>query len=150
MELAELLREVADDLVNDVLAQVQQARLAHYEAEGVPAARARLSALLDETLRCLEEGRADPIIEWATRVGRERFSAGYDLFEVQTSINVLEEALWRRVLSSLGPEELAHALGLVNAILGMAKDKIARTYVALSAQRAAPRADTTGLLPRAG
>ena len=138
MDLTELLRENADELVGGAVAELHQARLSHYEQEGVQAIRERLSALLDLTLSCLEERRADPIVDWAARVGRERFAAGYDLLEVQTAINVIEEALWKRILASVGPEDLAHALGLVNALLGMAKDTLARTYVSLATKREAP------------
>lgn len=130
-ELVELLRERAPDLVKCAVAELHRARLQHYEEDGLQATRDRLALLLDRTLTCLETGRAEPIMDWAIRVGLERFSAGFDLFEVQTSINVMEEAIWRRVLSSMGPGDLAHALGLVNALLSMAKDKVAREYVAL-------------------
>ncbi len=138
MNLTELVRENADDLVRGAVAELHQARLRHYEEEGIDAAHERLTTLLDQTLRCLEAHRADPIIDWATRIGHDRFAAGYDLFEVQTAINVLEEALWKRILSSVGPEDLAHALGLINAILSMAKDTLARTYVSLTTNREAP------------
>jgi hypothetical protein len=138
MNLTELVRENADDLVSGAVAELHQARLRHYEEEGIDAAHERLTTLLDQTLRCLEAHRADPIIDWATRIGHDRFAAGYDLFEVQTAINVLEEALWKRILSSVGPEDLAHALGLINAILSMAKDTLARTYVSLATNRVAP------------
>jgi hypothetical protein len=138
MELVELIRERADDLVNGAEAELHQARLEHYEAEGLQSARERLSTLLAQTLSCLEVRRAEPIIDWATRVGHERCAAGYDLHEVQTAINVLEEALWKRILSSVGPEDLGHALGLVNAILSMAKDTLAREYVSLTTNRHAP------------
>ena len=138
MNLTELVRENADDLVSGAVAELHEARLRHYEEEGIHAARERLATLLDKTLGCLDERRADPIIDWATLVGHERFTAGYDLFEVQTAINVLEEALWKRILSSVGPEDLAHALGLINAILSMAKDTLARTYVSLATNREAP------------
>jgi len=131
LEIVELLREVADDLVSAAVSELHQARLEHYEVEGLQAARERMADLFDRTLVCLEMGRAEPIIEWATRVSRDRFAAGYDLFEVQTSINVMEEAIWRRVLSAVGPGELAYAIGLASAILGMAKDKLAREYVSL-------------------
>jgi hypothetical protein len=106
--------------------------LEHYEAEGSEAVRKRFADLLDRVLTCLETGRAEPIIDWAARVGRERFTGGYDLFEVQTAMNVLEEVLWRSVMSSLGPRDLGNALGMANSILGMAKDKLAREYVSLS------------------
>ena len=135
MNLVNLLRERADDLVDGAVAELSQARLAHYEAEGIDTTRLRLSKLLAQTLSCLEDHRAEPIVDWANRVGRERFESGYDLFEVQTAINVLEEALWKRILSSVGPENIARSLGLVNAIFGMAKDNLARTYVSLATSK---------------
>lgn len=140
MSLAELLRESTVDLVGGAAAEVHQARLDHYEEEGLNALRKRLTVILELTLDCLETGRADAIIDWATRVAQERFAAGYDLVELQTAINILEEAFWRRLLSSRQPEELAHDLGLVNSILGMAKDELARTYVSLAMERGGSRA----------
>jgi hypothetical protein len=145
MNLVELIREQADVLVSGALAELRQARLTHYEEEGIHAARERLTTLLEQTLICLDTRRADPIIDWAQRVGRDRFAAGYDLFEVQTAINVLEEALWKRILSSVGPEDLAHALGLINAILSMAKDTLARTYVSLATNTETPPVAIKGL-----
>jgi malate dehydrogenase (oxaloacetate-decarboxylating) len=135
LELIDLLREKADNLVNGAVAKLPQARLQNYEAVGLQATRERLADLFDRTLTCLEMGRAEPIIEWATRVARERFFSGYDLFEVQTSINVMEEVIWRRVLSSVVPDSLAHPLGLTSTLLGMAKDKLAREYVTLAGHR---------------
>jgi hypothetical protein len=131
-ELASFLGERADHLVSEAEATLRQARLEHYEKDGLAAMRRRLTALLDVTLKCLSRGEADPIITHTTRIARERFSAGYDLLEVQTSINILEEVLWRRILSSISPEELVHALGLVSGLLSLGKDALARTYVALA------------------
>jgi hypothetical protein len=86
------------------------------------------------------------MIEHAEHIARERHAAGYDLFEVQTAINVIEEALWKRILSSVEPNELAHALGMVNAIFGMAKDVLARTYVSLATNLEAPRQELDEIL----
>jgi hypothetical protein len=136
IELVDLLRERTDDLINGAVSDLHQARLKHYESDGLDTARQRMLTLLERTLSCLETRRAEPIIEWAVKVARERFAAGYDLFEVQTSINVFEESLWRHVLSSSGPEDVAHALGLASAVLGMAKDRLAREYLALATNTA--------------
>lgn len=132
IELIDILRDRSEDLVEEALSELHQARLRHYEADGLDTSRQRLRNLLERTLMCLETRKADPIVEWACRVGRERFAAGYDLFEVQTSINVFEEALWRQVLAAAGPEDLAHALGLASAVLGMARDRLAREYLTLA------------------
>jgi DNA-binding phage protein len=86
------------------------------------------------------------MIEHAEQIARERHAAGYDLFEVQTAINVIEEALWKRILSSVEPDELAHALGMVNAIFGMSKDVLARTYVSLATNQETPRKELDEIL----
>ena len=132
-ELARLLRERAPDLVAEAVATLSEARLEHYEAAGPPTVRQRLTALLETTLSCLAAGEAEAIIAHATRVAHERFAAGYDLLEVQTSMNVMEEVLWRRILSLVAPAEVARALGLVSTLLSVGKDALARTYVSLAA-----------------
>ena len=62
MNLTELVRENANDLVSGAVAELHQARLRRYEEEGIDAARERLAALLAQTLRCLDARRADPIM----------------------------------------------------------------------------------------
>ena len=132
-EWASLLRERADALVSEALTMMTEARLEHYDAAGLPTVRQRLATLLDVALSCLEAGEADQIIAYMSRVGRERFSAGYDLLEVQTSANVMEEALWRRIPSLVAPAEVPRALGLVSSLFSAGKDALARTYVSLAA-----------------
>jgi hypothetical protein len=136
-EWAALLRERVDVLVSEALAAMTEARLEHYDAAGLPTVRERLATLLDVALKCLEAGEADAIIAHMTRVGRERFSAGYDLHEVQASANVMEEALWRRIPTLVAAEEVPRALGLVSSLFSAGKDALARTYVSLAAEAAA-------------
>jgi hypothetical protein len=135
-ELAAFLRERADHLVSEARSSLRQAHLEHYEKDGLPAMGRRLTALVDVTVSCLACGDAGPIVDHTTRIARKRFAAGYDLLEVQTSINVIEEALWSRILSSLPLQQQAHALGLVSGLLGLGKDSLARTYVALAREQA--------------
>jgi hypothetical protein len=119
---------------------ISEARLEHYDAAGLPTVRQRLTKMLNVALSCLEAGEADEIIAYMTRIGRERFSAGYDLLEVQTSANVVEEALWRRIPSLVAPAEVPRALGLVSSLFSAGKDALARTYVSLAARAKAPSA----------
>jgi hypothetical protein len=144
-EWATLLRERADALVSEALTMMTEARLEHYAAAGLPTVRQRLATLLDVALSCLEAGEADQIIAYMSRVGRERFSAGYDLLEVQTSANVMEEALWRRIPSLVPLEDVPRALGLVSSLFSAGKDALARTYVSLASGAKAPAtADSAG------
>jgi hypothetical protein len=119
--------------VAEALTMITEARLEHYDAAGLPTVRQRLTRMLDVALSCLEAGEANEIIVYMTRIGRERFSAGYDLLEVQTSANVMEEALWRRIPSLVAPAEVPRALGLVSSLFSAGKDALARTYVSLAA-----------------
>jgi hypothetical protein len=135
LEMTDFLREKSDDLLTGAVSDLHRAHLEHYEADGVPVARDRLSALFDRTLVCLETGRAEPLIDWAERISRERHSSGYDLFEVQTAVNVMEEAIWRMILSSVKSDELAHSLGLANTLFSMTKDKLAQEYIKLQSQQ---------------
>ncbi len=132
-EWASLLRERTDPLVAEALELMTEARMEHYEAAGRDAVRRRLAALLEVALTCLEAGEADRIIAYMTQVGQERFSAGYDLLEVQTSANVMEETLWRRIPSLVSPADVPRALGLVSSLFSAGKDALARTYVSLAA-----------------
>ena len=82
---------------------------------------------------------------YAETVARERYEGGFDVFEVQTAFNVLEEATWRHVVASVDPAGLGEAIGVVATVLGAGKDTLARTYVALATKRHVPSLDLTAL-----
>jgi hypothetical protein len=94
--------------------------------------------LFDRLLEAAASRDVTAIAEYAHAVAEERFSAGYDLAEVQAAFNVLEEATWAQALAALPAEELAETLGSVSTILGCGKDALARRYVSLAAQGHAP------------
>ena len=72
---------------------------------------------------------------YAVNVAEERFKAGFDISEVQAAFNAIEEAMWRQIVESAAPEDLAEATGLMNTVLGFGKDVLARTYVSLASRR---------------
>lgn len=133
--LVELLRTKAEPALEEALLELQHAHLEHYLADGLPRARERLSRLLTLTIEALESGSADAMVHYAAEIARERFARGYRLDEVQTSFNILQESLWKQLLALLSRDELTHALGLVVAVIDLAKDTLARTYVQLAAKR---------------
>ncbi len=95
-------------------------------------------ALYVLTTRAVQERNIGPMIAHANTVAQERFKQGFDLSEVQTAFNVLEEVLWRSIIKELAPTEQAHALGLVGTVLGAGKDALAREYVSLASKTRAP------------
>ena len=82
---------------------------------------------------------------YAVNVAEERFKAGFDISEVQAAFNALEEAMWRQIVESAAPEELAEATGLLNTVLGFGKDVLARTYVSLASRRHVRSLDLTAM-----
>ena len=117
----------------------------HYEAAGAAEVRRRLERLFDHLLEGLRERDLGPMITYAEALAQERFEAGYDLVEVQTAFNALEEASWQRALTDLDPADFANALGLVSTLLGAGKDALARRYVSLAADTHAPSLDMRAL-----
>ena len=63
-----------------------------------------------------------------------RFSAGFDLSEVQTAFNLLEEATWSHAMDGLPTEDFGPAIALIGTVFGAGKDALARAYVANAAR----------------
>ena len=138
MNLHQLLSTQANDIISDAQASITRAQLAHYKQSGNEHTHQRLKALYTLTTRAVKEKNLGPMIAHAETIARERFEAGFDLSEVQTAFNVLEEAIWMRILKEVPSSELAEALGLISTVLGAGKDTLARTYVTLSSKSKAP------------
>ncbi len=138
MNLNQLLKERADDILVAAYAAMARAHLPNYETTGIASTQQRVKALYELTQRCVAEKNFTPMRIHAQTIATERFESGFDLWEVQTAFNVLEEAIWRRILQELPPTEFAEALSLVSTVLGAGKDTLARTYVTLASKTHAP------------
>jgi hypothetical protein len=132
MTLHELLQTHSAAIVAEAEEAVKRARLQNYEKSGLESLHQRLKALFVLTARAAKERNLGPMIAHAETIALERFEAGFDLSEVQTAFNVLEEAIWVRILRELPPTEYAEALGVVSTVLGAGKDTLARRYVSLA------------------
>jgi len=134
MELSELLHASAAKILAAADLAMERSHLRNYELAGKEQTHQRLKALLVLTTRAVKERNLGPMIAYAESIARERYAAGFDLSEVQTAFNVLEEALWSHIVQTLPPAEFAEALGLVGTVLGAGKDSLARTYVTLASK----------------
>jgi hypothetical protein len=117
----------------------------HYETAGAGEVKQRLAALYDHLVESIQRRDLGPIVSYAEGVAAERFTAGYDLSEVQVAFNALEEATWSRVLNILDASDFADAIGLISTVLGAGKDALAREYVSLAAERQIPSLDLRAL-----
>ncbi|MBI5836706.1 MAG: hypothetical protein HZB25_05645 [Candidatus Eisenbacteria bacterium] len=145
MKVHELLTQQSGSILAEARELVRRSNLEHYEAAGDEAVRRRLQALFELTARCVADRNLAPMLEHADQVAKERFNAGFDLSEVQTAFNVLEEVIWKRIIPAVPPGELAESLGLVGTVLGAGKDRLAGAYVALATRTRTPSLDLNKL-----
>lgn len=134
MTLNDLLHERTAVIIDEAAGAMSRAHLRSYEKSGTEHTHQRLKALLVLTTRAVKERNLGPMVAHADSIARERFAAGFDLWEVQTAFNVLEEAIWTHILKELPPTDYAEALGLISTVLGTGKDTLARRYVSLASK----------------
>ena len=136
--LHDLLHERMNDVLAQAFAAMERSHVKNYEREGSEHTQQRLRALYVLTVRAVREKNLGPMIAHADTIARERFNAGYDIWEVQTAFNVLEEAVWALLIKEVPADGLGEALGLVSTVLGVGKDTLARRYVSLASKSKAP------------
>lgn len=145
MEIRAFLDEQRADVIQEAVQAVRRAGLSHYAKAGEPETRRRLEQLYDTMCDAVTRRELGPVTAHATEVARERFESGFGLSEVQTAFNVLEEAVWRRILERVPPAGFAEAIGTVSTLLGAGKDALAREYVSLASRTQAPSLDLSRL-----
>jgi hypothetical protein len=132
MNIQKLLEDNIYDIVDEAFAAMKCVKLQGYDKEGDERTKEKLRMFYNTLTESVRNKSLIPMINYAEKIANERFSSGYDLYEVQTVINELEEAIWKRIFREIKPENLAEALGLVSTVLGIGKDTLARTYVSLA------------------
>lgn len=150
MEVDHLLLQLRSEVLGDAFASLQRSHSVHYERSGETFTRERLAELFDLVVTALRDRQLEPVTRYCEEVAEQRFRAGFGLVEVQTAFNVLEEAMWGRVVAGLEPSELAEAVGLLSTILGHGKDVLARRYVSLASQRHVQSLDLSALFAGTG
>jgi hypothetical protein len=145
MDLVGVLRTAHDDVLQEASDALGRAHLKHYEASGSELSRRRLNDLFDLVLECLAKRTLGPICQYAQQVAEKRFDAGFEIAEVQSSFNVLEEAIWHVVMARLPANDLLEAAGLIGTVLGAGKDALARAWVSLATSQHVPSLDLTAL-----
>jgi hypothetical protein len=132
MELNEFLNSHKTDILNEAAETLQRAQLKSYSASTSEKNKNRLEQLLQHTITGVQSKNLVGMIEYAEKIAQERFEAGFDLHEVHTAFNVLEETIWKMIIDNFEPSGLGKALGLVSTVVGAGKESLAITYVSLS------------------
>lgn len=145
VDVIEVLTQEGDAIIDSAAVALERSNLRHYAEAGPEAARERLAKLLALVLESVSTRDLVPMIDYANLIAHERFAAGFDIHEVQTGFNVLEEAIWGRVVDAIPPRDLAQAIGLVGTVLGAGRDTLACTYVSLASHQHVPSLDLSAL-----
>ncbi len=148
MDLKELLKTQSAEILESALQSLNCAHLKSYAKSSPNDNRKRLLNLLTLTKQCVVEKKLIPMKEYAAQIAKERFDAGFDLHEVHTAFNALEEEIWNRVTKNIAPENLGEALGLVSTVLGAGKEELALTYVTLASKTRTQTLNLTELFGR--
>ncbi len=135
-----------DQLVDEAFASLAALDLEHYGHAGDEVTRQRLDDLYGLVLTAIDDRDVSAVVDYATTVAHERFTAGFDVAEVQLAFNMLETAMWHHVVSSVPADELAASIALLSTVFGIAKDALAREYVSLAASRHVTSLDVSALL----
>lgn len=146
MDLVELLTQSGDDIIAEAVDGLARVHLQHYQASTPEQNRERLTRLLALTRQCVADRNLVPMLKHARAVAQERQRDGFDLMEVHTAFNVLEEVIWRRITAEVTPADYPEAFGLVSTVLGAGKQALAVEYVSLvSAKRDVSSLDLSAL-----
>lgn len=140
-----VLEREADAIVTEAAAALERSQQRHYDEAGPDAVRERLRLLLDLANKSIATHDLVPMVEYSTRLAHERFDAGFDIREVLTAFNVLEETVWGKVLDAVPPAEFAQAIGLVGTVFGAGRDALSCTYVSLASQHHVASLDLSAL-----
>ncbi|MFZ2016221.1 MAG: hypothetical protein WAV00_20570 [Nocardioides sp.] len=145
MSVEDLLAQQRSEVLEEAYGALERSHVLHYEQSGEQFTRERLAELFDLVVTALHDRELEPVSQFCEGIAEQRFQAGFGISEVQTAFNVVEEAMWRRVVDGVPADELAEAVGLLSTILGFGKDALARTYVSLASHRRVPSLDLTAL-----
>lgn len=145
MSFIELLETNENEIIEDAVAALARTPLKRYKESGLEINRERLRKLYALTVQSIKNKNLVPLLEYIQGAARDRFNAGYPVYEVLTAINILEETVWNRIVKELEPAELADSVGSVSTVLGAAKTSLASTYVSLASKTKSPSLDLSAL-----
>lgn len=145
MKFIELLDKHEAEIIEDATASLARTPLRRYKESGLEINRERLKKLFSLMVQSIKNKNLVPLLDYIQAAARERFNAGFQVYEVLTAINILEETVWNRIVKGLEPSELVEAVGSVSTVLGAAKTALATTYVSLASKTKSPSLDLSAL-----
>jgi hypothetical protein len=132
---------VHQHFIDDAVDALPRLQLPHYERLGTELFRQRVTDLYGLILECLDQSTLEPINRHGESIAEERLGSGFELGEVQSAFNLLEEAVWRVAIAHLPTEHHAAATTRIGRVLAAGKDGLARGWVATIAKKTNAQTD---------
>ena len=152
MTIADFIEINTTSIVADADGRITKRHLQHYEDSTPGVVTSRVATLLRLAIKSVRERRLDAMEKYMDQVANERHNAGFEIREVQSAINAIEEAIWKLVMQKRDPAVQVEDLGLVGTVFGAAKDALARRYASFAGASVALQmsntASDTDLQPR--
>jgi hypothetical protein len=145
MKLNDILDNNQTDIINEAFYSLERSHLKHYNKSRADENWQRLAKLFDLTLKGVKTKSLVDMVNYSEMVAKERYESGFDLHEVHTAYNVLEEALWKSIIKEIEPSDLPESLGLISTVLGTGKEALAIAYVSLASKQKLKSLDLTQL-----
>jgi len=135
MKLNDILINNQTDIINEAFSSLERSHLKHYNTSRADENWQRLAKLFDLTLNGVKTKSLVEMVNYSEKVAKERYESGFDLHEVHTAYNVLEESIWKAIIKEVDSTELAESLGLIGTVLGTGKEALAIAYVSLASKQ---------------
>ena len=135
MKINEILLNNQTEIINEAFAALERSQLKHYTSSRADENWQRLAALFDLTLKAVKTKSLTEIVNYSEKIAKERYDSGFDLHEVHTAYNVIEETIWNTIIKEAEAKDLAEYLGLISTVLGTGKESLAVCYVSLAGKK---------------
>ena len=135
MKLHEILVNNQTDIINEAFYSLERSHLKHYDTSRADENWQRLAKLFDLTLNGVKNKSLVDMVTYSEKIAKERYDSGFDLHEVHTAYNVLEESIWKAIIKEIDSADLAESLGLISTVLGTGKESLAIAFVSLSGKQ---------------
>jgi hypothetical protein len=132
MKINEILLNNQTEIINEAFTALERSHLKHYNSSRADENWQRLAALFDLTLNAVKSKSLTEMVNYSEKIAKERYDSGFDLHEVHTAYNVLEESIWNTIIKVAESKDLAEYLGLASTVLGTGKESLAVCYVSLA------------------
>ncbi len=135
VNLYKFLLSEREDIIKLSTEALSRTPLRAYRESEPDTNKERLTRLFDLAAECIRKKNLIPMMDYAKKIGEERYRQHFDLQEVHAAFNILEEIMWEKITEHTDPKDYPKAFGLVSTVLGFGKESLAVAYVSLASSK---------------